>query len=114
MAGEGQGVDIHFLHVDGEGAGRLGAVDKELYAPAAADLADLFYRQKCAADIGSGHHDDGAGVGADQGLYPLGVEGAGRLALGAVKGDALLFHLDKGAHDGVMLHRGCDDMVPGL
>ena len=67
-----------------------------------------------------GDHQDGLpvpidlGEEAEQAVGRPGIEGAGRLALGAVKGDALLLHLNKGAHDGVMLHRGCDDMVPGL
>ena len=114
MAGEGQGVDVHGLHVDGQDARRLGGVQEESQAVGMAEGPHLSGGQHRAADVAGVEHHHGTGIGPQQALHSGGVQRAVRRAGDAVEGDALCLKLGQGPHDGVVLHGGDHHMVSGL
>ena len=64
MPRKGEGVDMHFLHIDRNNAGALRTVDDEFQLVFVAEAADCCQRLQRAADITGVRHDDSLGVGA--------------------------------------------------
>ena len=58
VARKAQDVNVHRLHVDGQGAGRLGAVDNEEQVVLFTKSADLSKRHDRTADVGRMGHDN--------------------------------------------------------
>ena len=114
MAGKGQGVDVHGLHVDGQYARRLCGIQYEFQAVGMAEGSHLSGEQHRAADVAGVEHHHGAGIGPQQTLHGGGVQRTVRRAGNAVKGDALCLKLGQRPHDGIVLHGGDQHMVPGL
>ena len=63
---KGEGVDVHFLHIDRNNAGALRTVDDEFQVMLLAEAADCCQGLQRAADITGVSHDDCFGVGAHQ------------------------------------------------
>ena len=64
VAGEGEQVDVHRLHVDRHDAGRLGRVHEEQQVVLAGDPADLGDRLHGAEDVAGVRHGDRAASSA--------------------------------------------------
>ena len=111
---EREGVNIHIIHVDGPDARRLGGIDDEFQMMAPAEFSDLAKRKKRSAHIARVRHDDGAGRGGEIARQLLRVECSVGAAFDAGKCHAAFGELGERPHDGVVLHRGDDDVVAGL
>ena len=112
MAGEGQGVDVHGLHVDGPHACGLGAVHEEFQPVGPAEVPRLLNGQQRAADVaGVGHHHC-PGLRRQTGFHGLRPQRPRPVAGDAGERAACLRQLRQGPHDGVVLHGGHQHMVP--
>ena len=71
MGGEGEHVDVHSLHIDGQVPRRLNGVGVEQNPRLPADRADLCYRLHGADLVVGKHHGDQAGIRPDGLLHLL-------------------------------------------
>ncbi len=110
VGGEGQKINVVFLHVDGDVAHSLDRVGVEENAGPAADGADLPDGLD-GADLVVGVHDgDQAGLRRDGGLHLLGRHQTVAVDVQISDGEALFFQLLQGVEHGVVLKGRGDDV----
>jgi len=115
VAREGQDIDVHLFHVDGDGARGLSRVDQECYALLPASGANLFDGLNGAGDIGAMAHHHQRGVGPDRFGDVAGVHKPGSVERNEGSFDAAIAHqvIDRADYR-IMLQVCRDDVVAGL
>ena len=113
VARDRQGGQPQLFKVDGPVARGLGGVQDKGNPPPAADVPHRLGVLDRAADIGAVGHDQQAGVGTDHPLHSPGVQPPGAVAGDAVEAHPLRRQILEGPHDGVVLHRADQAVVPG-
>jgi hypothetical protein len=111
---EGEQVDLHAADVDGQGAGRLRRIDAKDDPVLPGDPADFGHGHDRPRDVGGVRQNDRLRVRADRRPDVAGLQFAGAGTGNDRQGDARLFEGAQGAHHGIVLHAGRDDVVAGL
>ena len=111
MSGEGEHINVHLFHVDGEGTRCLCRIQNKGQTVLFAQLSHLLNRHQSAADVGSVQHQHRLGVWTDHSLHLVDEQFPLLVAGNAVKLHAMLEHLGQRTHHGIVLHCGNQDMV---
>ena len=112
MACEGDNVDVHGFHIDGDLAGGLGGVDQEGDAPFTAERADLCDGLNSADDVGPMVDDHQGGVGPHPSAELFGVDEPFPVEGDVVNGHSLLeMEVVERPKNRVVFNRGGDGMA---
>ena len=115
VAGKGEQVDVHRLHVDRHDAGRLGGIHQEEQVALAGDVADLGDRLHGAEDVAGVGQGDEPRLRRDGLADGVGIDGAAAVGLDARQADAAgQFHRPQRPADAVVFQVGGDDVVAVL
>ena len=112
VAGEGQHIDVHVLHVYGNGTRGLGCVDRECHALLPANPANLSDRLNRANHIGAMVHNHQCRVGPDRSGDVVWIDKPGCVKRNKRRFDAAVAHevVDRADH-GIVFQIGGDHVI---
>ena len=112
VAGKGEQIDAHGLHVDGHDAGRLGGIHQEQQIVVAGDPADFGDRLHGAENVAGVGQGDEPRLRRDGLADVVGIDGAAAVGLDAGQANlAGQLHRPQRPADAVVLQIGGDDVI---